>query len=174
MGRKAIDITGKKFGRLTAIGIHSTTIDKRTKWTFLCECGAQVIARLDNVKNGNTTSCGCLQKELISAVGEKNRTTHGLSTTPEYTAWRDAKQRCYSPKNKRYKDYGARGITMCERWLNSFENFYSDMGKKPSKNHSLDRKNNDGPYSPSNCRWATLIEQANNKQKSKQISSYKA
>ena len=165
-GRKTIDITGEKFGRLTAIGIYDATPNKHTKWVFSCECGAKIVARLDNVRNGNTASCGCFQKEIIASVGEKSRTTHGLSRTPEYVAWRDAKQRCYSQRNKRYKDYGARGIVMCERWLHGFEYFYLDMGKRPSENHSLDRKNNDGPYNPDNCRWATLTEQANNKQRS--------
>jgi hypothetical protein len=97
-----------------------------------------------------------------SARGSRNR-KHGLIYTSEYMAWRDMKSRCFNPKHKNYPGYGGRGITVCQRWLESFENFYADMGLKPAKGYSIERKENNGNYEPSNCKWATKSEQSRNR-----------
>ena len=94
---------------------------------------------------------------------------HGMTKTPEYDAWDGMKQRCFNPNHKRYSDWGGRGITVCDRWKNSFENFLADMGSKPTAKHSIDRIDNDGDYCPGNCRWATKAEQENNKRNNRLI-----
>jgi len=96
------------------------------------------------------------------------KTTHGMSETPEYYAWKEMKQRCFNPNHKAYSNYGDRGITVCDRWLNS-DNFLTDMGSRPTAKHSLDRINNDGDYSPKNCKWSTKAEQENNKRTNRLI-----
>lgn len=109
-----------------------------------------------NIKLGYRNNSGLCLKHVA------NRRTHGMSRSPEYKSWCGMKERCYNKNNKKYKDYGCRGIIVCNRWHN-FENFFEDMGKKPSKNHSIDRIDNDGNYEPNNCRWATSLQQARNK-----------
>ena len=94
---------------------------------------------------------------------------HGMSRTPEYRAWADIKARCFNPNNKNYSDYGGRGIGVCDRWKNSFNNFFADMGMKPSPKHSIDRIDNNGDYSAKNCKWSTKAEQENNKRNNRLI-----
>lgn len=165
VGRKRLRLDfNKKYGRLTLL----TCLElKHTTWKCRCDCGNEVKVWASQLASGGTKSCGCLKKDrdILWGKKDKNRQTHGMHGTPEYGAWTGMKQRCYNPKNKYYKDYGGRNIKVCKRWLNSFENFYTDMGPRPDNQHSLDRINNDGNYKPNNCRWADWFVQANNRRK---------
>lgn len=151
---RKVDLTGQRFGRLLVIGLESRN-KHRSHWKCQCDCGNEKIAEMGQLHNGHTKSCGCLRKEL--------NTVHGKFNCSEYRSWQAMKSRCENKNTTRYVDYGGRGIKVCERWSKSFENFYIDMGNKPSKKHSIDRKNNDGNYEPDNCRWATIPEQQRNK-----------
>jgi hypothetical protein len=124
-----------------------------------CECGNEITTKLFYLNKGQTKSCGCLNLELIKQRPVK----HNKSKTKEYKAWLHMKGRCYNPKTIQFKYWGGRGIKVCDRWKNSFENFLEDMGFKPSLSHSLDRINVDGNYEPSNCRWATPEVQSRNR-----------
>jgi hypothetical protein len=155
---KRKDLTGQKFGRLTATRF-SHTANMKANWECTCECGSTVVVPAYGLKRKSTQSCGCLHKEILL----QNNTKHGLRYTPEYSSWCSMKSRCLGGTSGHYKQYYvARGITVCDRWIDSFENFYADMGPKPSPTHSLDRINNDGNYEPSNCRWADKATQSRN------------
>jgi hypothetical protein len=163
-----LNITNKKFNKLTAIKFsHKEGKQNRAKWLFKCECGNEKIIDKGKVTGGYTKSCGCLmieeQKRFV-----RNATTHGLSggkkgRRPEYGIWRGIKTRCLKINNIAYKDYGGRGIKICDRWKDSFKNFWEDMGERPSKYHSIDRIDNNKDYEPSNCKWSTPLEQGRNK-----------
>lgn len=155
-GRLGDDLTGRNYGRLTVIRKDSDRTDRsNAKWVCGCACGNTVVVTDSHLTCGHTTSCGCFRREA--------RTTHGMSSSPEYASWLSMIQRCTNPLNDVYQYYGGRGVTVCDRWLNSFECFYDDMGPRPTQGHSIDRENNDGNYEPGNCRWATPEQQANNK-----------
>lgn len=134
--------------------------EKKRYGLYRCMCGADFVSECAKIKSGNTKSCGCYKKQLII---EKN-TTHGMTKHPIYGAWFNIKQRTTNHRNKNFKDYGGRGIVMCDEWLNSFEKFMDDMMPTWKKGLSIDRINNDGNYEPSNCRWTVQTIQSRNSQ----------
>lgn len=149
------DLTGQRFGKLLVVGRDDspqTTKQKRIKWACACGCGNFTSVSSGNLKNGNTASCGCEKYA--------NRGTHGMTNTPTYKAWDAMIQRCTNSNDARYKDYGGRGITVCDRWL-KFSNFLEDMGVKPA-GLELDRIDNNGGYFLDNCRWISGIENKRN------------
>jgi len=157
------DLTGKKFGRLLVSGIDQSSQPKRIRYSCICDCGKPVVVQRNNLVSGNTMSCGCLQIERASQKNKKHgESYYGGHLTKEYKIWLGMKARCYNPNNDSYSRYGARGIVVCERWVNSFETFLTDMGRCPS-GMSIDRRNTNGNYEPQNCRWATQQEQQNNR-----------
>ena len=153
MGRRK-DYTGQKFHYLTAIEFSHIGRSNESRWLYKCDCGNEKIISSWSVVAGRTKSCGCYALKI--------RTIHGKSKTPEYNSWNGMRQRCYSEKHRYYKYYGGKGITICERWLNSFEDFLEDMGERP-KGTTLDRKDGSKGYYKENCRWATGKEQQNNR-----------
>ena len=153
------DISWKRFGRLTAMYRVTDSADARARWLFQCDCGNGIVASLKDLKRSDVPSCGCYKTEML----KEKISTHGMSHTLLYDVWSQMRNRCNNPKYKRYKDYGGRGITVCDRWNESFDAFYEDVieGYKPGL--QLDRIDNDGPYSPENTRWVTAKENCQNK-----------
>jgi hypothetical protein len=148
------DLTGESFGRWKVLSYAGSS-----HWNCRCNCGTHRRIFTGNLSSGKTRSCGCAIPEAIAIA----KTTHGLYGTPEYKVWAGIKRRCLNPNDKCFARYGGSGITICKRWSDSFDAFLSDMGKRPSDKHSIDRISNKKGYYPSNCRWATGIEQARNK-----------
>lgn len=132
------------------------------KCLFKCDCGNFFETQFSQVKNGNTKSCGCYSREIASKRMKEKNHRHGKSKISEYNIYLSMKKRCLNENHNSYKDYGGRGISICESWKNSFENFIKDMGERPSKKHSIERINNELGYSKDNCKWATRTEQARN------------
>lgn len=163
---KLIDLSGRVFGRLTAIDCWSYKRYMYT-WKCLCSCGSECFVSRTHLLSGHTKSCGCIRSETSRAKA----TTHGLADSPEYRIWSAMKKRCSSPRDAGWKNYGGRGISVCESWI-KFENFFSDMGHRPP-GLMLERINNDGNYEPSNCKWATRSEQMKNRHRWS-VSSVKA
>lgn len=152
--RVVTDLTGKQFGRLTVLQ-RSGSKGGNAAWECLCECGNKVIVKRNNLTRGTSKSCGCLERELRVA----RMTTHGMATTPLYRTWAGIKRRCYNANLKVYKDYGAKGITMCDEWKDDFQAFYDwAMANGYNEGLTIDRINSAGNYEPGNCQWLTRSE----------------
>ena len=164
MARYREDLTGKKFGRLTVLEYYGNDKYRRAKWVCKCDCGNIKIVRAEYLKNGGIVSCGCYRKERIAECN----TTHNLIENHRNTCCRyyNIISRCHDENDKRYDDYGGRGIKVCDRWRDDIRNFYDDVSKLEhfeEDGYSLDRIDNDGDYELNNVRWATIKEQNLNK-----------
>ena len=149
---------GDVFGDLTIIGPSKSQVVGFSRWLCVCVCGKKVDVIGSDLVSGNTKSCGCRRVRVSKVLHKK----HGLSKSPEYQVWAGMIARCGNPKHEAYQYYGGRGISVCARWK-SFEKFFEDIGKRPSARHLLERIDNDGNYGPRNVKWATRVEQGQNK-----------
>jgi hypothetical protein len=158
---KIIDLTGKRFGRLVVLTLHPERSRLgKARWACRCDCGGESIVCTNSLRSGSTKSCGCFAREMLAILAKRN-TKHGLYRSRAYNCWQHMKGRCFNARDRAYRWYGGRGITVCEHWL-IFENFYADMGDPPP-GMSLDRIDPNGNYEPGNCRWATAAEQLANR-----------
>lgn len=160
---KLISLVGQKYGKLTVLARHEcNTKSNKPLWVCKCECGNISIVDGSRLKSGNTKSCGCLMLQVAKENGKKCK--HGMKGSRIYEIWHGIKARCYNPNNKDFKNYGARGVTVCTQWKNDFEAFYNWATTHGyAEGLTIDRIDNDGNYEPSNCRWVSTREQNRNK-----------
>lgn len=151
---------GDRFGRLVVVERLQIKNTHRSWWKLVCDCGQETVSSPDAILSGRKRSCNCYGREVSIASG-RSTAKHNMSSSDEYHIWSGMRTRCRNPKSDYWDRYGGRGITVCDRWA-KFQNFFADMGRRPSSEHSLDRINNDGNYEPDNCRWATRSEQRRN------------
>lgn len=166
MGKKVVDITGQKFGRLTVLDKLHNYHKKDTYWLCVCECGNLKEVTSSHLTTGKTKSCGCLRKENS---GNRLR-IHGKCNTRLHSIWQNMKNRCYHKKSNRYKYYGARGIAVCSEWKDDFMNFYDwSMANGYADNLTIDRIDVNGNYEPNNCRWVDYKTQSRNRRSVKRV-----
>lgn len=159
--------TGKRYGRLTVI--EQTPVPERVKekrqgfWLCRCDCGNTIVTNGSNLRRGDTVSCGCYNRDYEAKQGKKPKRLHHL---PEYNIWNHMKRRCHNPNDGNYIHYGARGITVCAEWRDSFEAFYAHVGPRPGPEYTIDRIDVNGNYEPGNVRWTTIAVQNRNRRDS--------
>jgi hypothetical protein len=162
---KVKELSGNVYGRLTVISF-SHMVGEASYWNCICTCGTQKKVRRNRLTCGVTVSCGCyrLEKSIeASRIHGESKTRGNTSLTKEYRTWMHIKQRCLNPKTKGYHNYGGRGISVCDRWISSYQNFLIDMGRAPSPKHSIERVSSNGNYCPENCKWIPLSDQQKNR-----------
>jgi hypothetical protein len=175
MGMTIINLLGQRFGRLKVMQMSLSEPRSRSRqvnWLCRCDCGKETTVQQYDLRSGKTKSCGCLRVEMGRAHGARINLRHGEGRngkeSVEYRTWSQMLSRCESPTNDTYRNYGARGIAVCDRW-HVYENFLADMGRRPGAHYSIDRKDVNGDYEPRNCRWATPKEQNRNTRRNRQV-----
>ena len=169
MSKPIIDLTGQQFHYLTVLSRAENTAQGKTQWLCRCTCGKEVVVPSKNLRKKRypTKSCGCMMRTLISKANRK----HGMAHHPAWGVWHSMKQRCTDPNHPAYRNYGGRGLTVCNRWLESFEAFWDDMGPTWKKGLDLDRIDNNLGYSPENCRWTSRRENCLNRRNTRFITT---